>query len=134
MSHHETKDLDVPAKKAVESGAGEPIREGLIYEPHVDIIEDKEAITLFADLPGVAKDGVDIDVKEGVLTLSAPVGPLPEGWQPLFKEYEIGGFARRFSLSEKIDTERISAKLEHGVLRLTLPKMEQHKPRKIQIT
>ena len=130
----EKKELEVSEKKAIEKSDGEPTREGIMYQPHVDIIEDQEAITLFADLPGVNKDAVDIDVREGVLTLTAAVSPPPGNWQPVVKEYQMGGFTRRFSLSEKIDTDKINAKLEHGVLVLKLTKMEEHKPRKIVVT
>jgi len=133
MTEQTKKDLEVTEKKALESTAGEPTREGLMYEPHVDIIEDAEAITLYADMPGVKKSDVDIDVREGILTLTAPVRPINDAFQPLLKEYEIGGFTRRFSLSEKVDTESINARMDNGVLVLKLPKMEQHKPRKIQI-
>jgi len=133
MNDTSKKDLEVTEKKTLETTEGEPTREGLVYEPHVDIIEDAEAITLFADMPGVKKTDVDIDVREGILTLNAPVRPTSDGWQPLLKEYEIGGFTRRFALSEKVDTGRINARMDNGVLVLKLPKMEQHKPRKIQI-
>ena len=134
MTEEQKKDLEVTMKKAIEARDGEPTREGLMYQPHVDIIDETEAITLFADLPGVNRDDVDIDVREGVLTLTAPVSPTLDNWQPLLKEYELGGFSRRFSLSEKIDTDKISAKIEHGVLTLKLPKMEAHQPRKIAIS
>jgi HSP20 family molecular chaperone IbpA len=133
MTEQAKKDLEVAQKKTIESRDGEPTREGIVYQPHVDIIEDAQAITLFADLPGVAKESVDIDVREGILSLTAAVKSLPDTWQPMLKEYELGGFSRRFSLSEKIDTTKINAKLEHGVLTLELPKMEEHKPRKIEI-
>lgn len=127
------KDLEVAEKKTVEKADGEPTREGLVYMPNVDIIEDKESITLYADLPGVKKDDVDIDVREGILSLTATVATAQNNWTPVYREFETGGFSRRFSLSEVIDTERINAKLENGVLTLVLPKMEQHKPRRIQI-
>jgi HSP20 family molecular chaperone IbpA len=128
------KDLEVSEKKAIEKSDGEPTREGLMFQPHVDIVEDANAITLFADLPGVRKEDVDIDVREGVLTLTGPVSAADESWQSLVREFQMGGFTRRFTLSERIDTEKINAKLEHGVLRLDLPKVEQAKPRKIEIT
>ena len=133
MTEEQRRELEVSEKKTIKTSDGEPTREGLMYQPHVDIIEDSESITLFADLPGASKDGIDIDVREGVLTLTAPVSGTPEKWQTMLKEYELGGFTRRFSLSEKIDTAQINAKLEHGVLRLKLPKVEAHKPRKIDI-
>jgi HSP20 family protein len=127
------KEIEVAEKKEIEMTQGEPTREGLTFEPVVDIIEDKNAITLFADLPGVKRDTLDIDVKEGVLTISAPVPATPDNWQSLYQEYRPGGFTRRFSLSEVINTDAINAKLENGVLTLVLPKMEQHKPRRIEI-
>jgi HSP20 family protein len=128
------KDLEVAEKKTIEQSDGEPTREGLMFQPHVDIVEDETSITLFADLPGVRKEDIDIDVREGVLTLTAPVAPPEENWQPLAREFQMGGFTRRFTLSEHIDPECINAKLEHGVLRLALPKLEQAEPRKIEIT
>lgn len=130
----EQKDLEVSAKREIEKSEGEPTREGLMFQPHVDIVEDEQSIVLFADLPGVRKDDIDIDVREGVLTLTGPVSPPEESWQPLMREFQMGGFSRRFTLSERIDTERINAKLEHGVLRLELPKVAQAEPRKIEIT
>ena len=95
--------------------------------------KNAEAITLRADLPGVKKDAVEIDVREGVLTLSATVEPVPENWEPVYGEYPVGAFARRFSLGEKIDQDKINATMEHGVLTLVLPKIAAHQPRKIEI-
>ena len=134
MSNETQKDLEIAEKKTIEKIDGEPTREGIMFQPSVDIIEDAGSIILFADLPGVKKDAVDIDVREGVLTLSATVDMPPESWQPVLREYQLGGFGRRFSLSEKIDTQKITANLEHGVLRLELPKVAEHKPRKIAIS
>lgn len=131
---NEQKELEVAEKKTLENSEGEPTREGLMFQPHVDIVEDEQSITLFADLPGVRKEDIDIDVREGVLTLTGPVSTPNESWQPLLREFQMGGFTRRFTLSERIDTEQIHAKLEHGVLCLVLPKVEQAKPRKIQLS
>lgn len=133
MTRKERKELAVSEKQAVEQSDGEPTREGRMFVPQVDIIEDKEGITLRADLPGVKKDSVDIDVREDVLTLTAHVGAPNERWEPVYKEYEVGGFTRRFTLGEKIDREKISASIDNGVLTVVLPKAEAHKPRKIEI-
>jgi len=134
MTTKETKELEVTEKKAIEPGAGEPTREGVMYTPQVDIAEDSEAITLHADLPGVKRDAITIDVREGVLALTAMVDPLPEHWQPIYREYQVGGYERRFTVSDRIDSEKINAKLENGVLTLVLPKSEAQKPRKIKVT
>ncbi len=133
MTSKENQGMEVSEKRAIEPTAGEPTRQGIMYTPQVDIIEDPEAITLYADLPGVKRDDVVIDVREGVLSLSATVAPLPGNWQPLYREYQVGGYERRFNLGDRIDTEKIAAKLENGVLRLTLPKAESQKPRKIKV-
>ncbi|MBI5511812.1 MAG: Hsp20/alpha crystallin family protein [Deltaproteobacteria bacterium] len=133
MTTKEKKELEVAEKKVIAPTAGEPTRAGVMYTPQVDIIEDPEAIVLFADLPGVKRDAVGIDVRDGVLTLSATVEPLPSTWQPMYSEYQVGGYERRFSVSDRIDAEKINAKLENGVLRLVLPKAEAQKPRKVKV-
>jgi len=133
MFEKNKKEMEVPQKKTIEKGAEEHTREGIMYVPDVDIVEDQEAITLRADLPGVTKDNMSIDVREGVLTLTATVKPPEEHHRQVYREYDIGGFNRRFTLGERIDPEKISASLENGVLTLMLPKAEAHKPRKIEI-
>jgi len=133
MTTKEKKELEVTEKKPLAETNGEPMREGVYYTPQVDIVEDRDAITLYADLPGVTKDGVSIDVHEGVLTLTATTEPLPTQWQAVWKEYEVGGYTRKFSLSDRVDTEKINAKIENGVLALVLPKAESQKPRKVKI-
>lgn len=134
MSDKEKKELEVQGKKTLEKSEGEPTREGVMYVPYVDIIESGDAITLKADVPGAKKDGIDIDVREGVLTLTASVPRPPENLRPVYREYEAGGFTRRFTLGERIDQSKIEASLEQGVLTLVLPKAEEAKPRKIEIS
>ena len=133
MTDTERKELQVSEKRAIEKSDGEPTREGVMWVPQVDIIEEKEVITLRADLPGVKRENVDIDVREGVLSLTATLASTPENWQPLYGEYQLGGYSRRFTLGEKLDPSKITANMQDGVLTLVLPKAEQHKPRKIQI-
>jgi HSP20 family molecular chaperone IbpA len=133
MTDKEKKELQVVERQAIEKQEGEPTREGLMWVPQVDILEDKDAITLRADLPGVKKDNVEIDVREGVLSLSASLDSTPENWQPVYSEYQIGGYSRRFTLGEQIDQSKISATMDNGVLTLVLSKAEAAKPRKIEI-
>ena len=134
MTMQKERTLQVAEKQAFQKTGGESTWEGPMFAPQVDILEDSDAITLHADFPGVSKDGVAIDVQDGSLTLSSPVAPLPENWRPIYCEYEVGGYSRRFTLGEHVDQEKISAKMEHGVLHLVLPKAERVKPRKIQIS
>jgi len=134
MTDKEKKELEVSRKKEITKDAGEPTREGVTFVPEVDILESEEGITLHADLPGAKMEDVDIDIREGVLTLTATVEPVGENRSLLFHEYDIGGFQRRFNLGEKIDQEKIAASMSSGVLTLFLPKTAEHKPRKIEIS
>jgi HSP20 family protein len=130
----ESKELQAKEKNEVTASA-EQTRPGLVFSPAVDIFETDLEITLLADMPGVAADGVNIDLKDGVLTLSAD----PKPWEgpdesDVLVEFEIGRYYRQFTLSDAIDQEKINAKLEDGVLRLTLPKAQKAVPRKIAVT
>lgn len=127
------KELQVSEKRAVEARNGETTYEGRMYVPQVDIFEDEHRMTLRADLPGVKRDAIEIDLREGVLTLTAQAVRVPENWRAVYREHEVGGFTRRFTLGERIDQAKINATFEHGVLEVELPKAEAHKPRRIEI-
>lgn len=120
-------------KKEV-AGKAEQTKPGPVFTPSVDIFETETALTVLADLPGVTQANLDIDLHEDVLSI---VGHIEEDHEPgenvLLKEYETGQYIRKFTLSEVIDQEKIQAELLDGVLRLTLPKVEKAKPRKIQV-
>jgi HSP20 family protein len=134
MTEKEKKELQVSNKKAIEKSSGEPTREGVTFVPDVDITEDGDAITLYADLPGAEKEGLNIDVREGVLTLTATVKPVEMNHRLIYHEYDIGGFTRRFTLGEQIDQNKIEASLNNGILKLVLHKAEAAKPRKIKVS
>lgn len=129
----ENKDIAVREKTEMNKIEGEPTRAGTYYEPTVDIFESKEAFIVHADMPGATRDSLDIDVKDGVLSLTATVAQPEQSLRPVYREYGIGGYMRRFSLSNKIDSNRIDAVLKDGVLTLTLPKADNARPRKIEI-
>jgi HSP20 family protein len=125
--------LEKTEKRALEQSE-ETTWAGNTYEPAVDIWESDQELVLLADVPGAGKDDVEIDLHEDVLTIDARVSPDDyEGLRPLYSEYNVGNYYRRFSLGEMIDQEKISAEMEEGVLRVTLPKREKEKPRKITI-
>lgn len=90
--------------------------------PPVDIFETDEALTLVADLPGVASDGLQLGVEHDILTLE---GQAREG---------DAGYYRRFQLPDNLDLEKVSAQMRHGVLTVTLPKAAAARPRKIEVT
>lgn len=100
--------------------------------PPVDIFETAEGLVVKADLPGVAKEGLDVRVENNLLTIRAKAGHAAPG-DPLYREYTLVNFFRQFELNERVDQVKISADLKHGVLTLNLPKAEEAKPRKIEI-
>ena len=121
------------AEKQVATGRGESTKGLPTFIPQVDIYEDAKVITVQADMPGVDKDGVSINVKDDQLTINGKVSLPAEGETLLHKEYEVGNYFRQFTLSDVIDQEKITAKMADGVLTLTLPKAEKAVPRKIEI-
>jgi len=129
-----TQDIQARDKQEMKSNA-EQTTPGRVFSPLVDIFEDDHALTIVADMPGVPSDNVSIDLQEDVLTLSGvPSLSIPDNEETIVQEFEIGKFFRHFTLSEVIDQANIKAHLNHGVLRVTLPKIGPAKPRKIQIT
>ena len=129
----ESKDIQVRDKQEVTSPA-EQTKPGPVFSPDVDIFENEKEIVLLADMPGVKADDLNIDLRDNTLSLIGEVsndaGDDEEG---IVIEYQTGRYARQFTLSEVINQENIDAKLEDGVLRLTLPKVEKATPRKITV-
>lgn len=133
MNDKNSKELQVKPKQEVTTAA-EQTQPGMVFTPSVDIFETEREITLLADLPGVTPEKLTIDLRENTLTLTGEVEPAAKADEKgLLIEYETGKYYRQFSLSNVIDQSKIDAKLQDGVLRLTLPKVEEAKPRKIEI-
>jgi HSP20 family protein len=104
------------------------------FVPTTDIFETEDALTVVMEVPGVNKEAVDISVENDVLKIEAKIDPSKyDGMEPLYTEYNVGHFARSFTLSNKIDRQQIGAKLEDGILTLTLTKTKEATPRKISI-
>jgi len=127
------KDLQVREKQEV-TGPSEQTTAGPVFSPDVDIFETEKEIVMLADMPGVKAEDLTIDLDDNRLSIKGDVAPF-EGTneEDIVTEYEIGQYVRQFNLSEVIDQSKIEAKLEDGVLRLTLPKMEKATPRKITV-
>lgn len=115
--------------------APEPVHEAESYQtPLIDIHEGPDGLILEADLPGATEDGIAIQLEDNVLSLNARVPPpAPDGARLLHEEYRVGDYYRSFILSDEVERGRISAELKNGVLRLTLPKAERAKTRRIEI-
>lgn len=132
MADTNNREMQVKEKQEVEQP--EQTRPAPVFTPAVDIFETDNEITLLADLPGVKSDNLNIDLNEGVLTLSGDIEPFENpDEEDLMIEYEVGKYYRQFTLSEIIDQDKIEANLGDGVLRLRLPKAEKAKPRKIEV-
>ena len=130
----QTQEIQARDKQEVKA-ASEETTPGRVFSPHVDIFEDDEALTIVADMPGVPSENVSIDLQEDVLTLTGtPSLAIPEKEEFILQEFDTGKYFRQFRLSEVIDQANVKAKLDQGVLRVTLPKIKPAKPRKITIT
>jgi HSP20 family protein len=104
------------------------------FVPTADIFETEAALTVVLEMPGVDKSNVDISVEDGVLTIQGRLDfSKYEGMQPVYTEYNIGHYRRSFSLSNKIDQNKIGAEMKDGVLTLSMPKAEEAKPRRIAV-
>ena len=102
--------------------------------PPVDVIEDATGITLYADLPGVPRDKLNLQVEGDTLTIEAELGlDVPAGLASTHAEVQLARYRRVFTLSKELDAEKVNAELQHGVLRLRIPKAEHAQPRKVQV-
>jgi HSP20 family molecular chaperone IbpA len=112
--------------------ANAPAEETLL--PPVDVIEDGTGITLYADLPGVPKDRLELHVEADQLTLEGQVGmDTPEGLEATHVEVERPRYRRVFTLSKELDPGKVSAEFANGVLKLRIPKAEHAQPKRIEV-
>jgi HSP20 family protein len=102
--------------------------------PPVDVIEDSTGITLRADMPGVPKDKLKLQVEADTLTIEGEVSfAMPDGMEASYAEVSVPRFRRVFTLSKELDTGKVSAELKNGVLSLRIPKAAHAQPRRIEI-
>ncbi|WP_114815174.1 Hsp20/alpha crystallin family protein [Paraburkholderia kururiensis] len=113
--------------------AGQPARRVTLIPP-VDIYEDSHGVTLWADLPGVSKDKLNVSVQDGNLSIEAEaVVPVPSNLRVQHAEMREPHFARTFVLSPDFDTSTIEANLANGVLKLTIARRDEARPRRIEV-
>lgn len=102
--------------------------------PPVDVIEDASGITLYADLPGVPKDKLNLQLEASSLTIEGEMAlQTPAGMESTHAEVRLPRYHRVFSLSRELDSEKASAEFNNGVLKLRIPKAEHAQPRKIEV-
>ena len=125
--------LEVQEKKELVA-KGEKTVPARYYVPNTDIYETDDALMVVMEVPGVDRDNIDVKVENDELRVEARIDfSKYEGLEPLYTEYNVGHFARTFRLSHMIDQQTIGATLTDGVLTLTLKKVQQAQPRRIEI-
>ena len=102
--------------------------------PKVNIVETKDSFILEAEMPGVSKEGLEVRLEGNELTIVGRRQTGVPGAEPVYRESNPRDFRREFVLDPSIDTSKLSATIDQGVLTVTLPKTEKVKPRKIQVT
>ena len=122
-----------PAKDRADLARPEATRGGVYFTPRVDIAENEKELTLFAEVPGVKPDDVNLRYENGELLLNCRVQPRSQGKNLLLQEYDEGDFYRAFTIHESIDAGRISAECKNGVLTVHLPKQQAAQPQRVPI-
>lgn len=116
------------------SKANESERAQAALLPPVDVIEDATGITLYADLPGVPKDRLNLQLEASSLTIEGEVDlGTPDGMESSHAEVRLPRYRRVFTLSKELDSEKATAEFKNGVLKLRIPKTEHMQPRKIEV-
>lgn len=127
-------EVQVRKEEAQELDGAERTRTRRVFIPKVDIYETGEAVILLADMPGVNEESVDITLEKNILTIKGYVNyEGEEGYSLAYNEYNVGDYERTFALSDEVDRNQIEAAMKGGVLRLTLPKAEMARTRKITV-
>jgi HSP20 family molecular chaperone IbpA len=102
--------------------------------PPVDVVEDANGITLYADLPGVGREQLQLRVDGDQLSIDADLAlPVAEGLSPMHAEITRHRYQRTFTLSKELDAGQVSAEMAQGVLRVRIPKVAQAQPRRIEV-
>jgi HSP20 family protein len=111
-----------------------PATQAWALMPRVDVIEDASGITILADLPGVAKENLELKIEGDVLVVSGAMSPFAPGvLEPVYAEVRLSRYRRSFTLSRELDASRTEASLRDGVLKLMIPKQAKAQQRRILI-
>jgi HSP20 family protein len=130
----DSQELQVQQKREVEKKT-EGTTPGRVFVPVTDIFETPEALTVALEMPGVDRNSLEARVEDNVVNIEGRIDFAKyEGMQPVYTEYIVGHYARTFEISNKIDQSKISAQMKDGVVTIVLPKAEQAKPRRIDVS
>jgi HSP20 family molecular chaperone IbpA len=130
-----TQGLIAASSEVVPGADGVAAAPRLLFNPPIDIYETEDGLVLYADLPGVTPEGLDLQVQNNRLTLFGRTQQRDQTDAALLhQEYQEGDFLRSFILSDEVDHDRIQAKLTNGLLRVDLPRAPRAKPRRIEVS
>ena len=133
MSNNVQTSSSASSPSSVATGSQRQPQQRFVVPP-VDVFENEASITLLADMPGVVRDDLHVRVDGDSLVLEATASTVgPENMELVYGELQCPTYRRQFTLSRELDTQRIEAQLRDGVLRLTIPKAEEARPRRIQV-
>ena len=129
----DSKEMAVREKKEMVAKEEKTVP-GRYYIPYADIFETEETLSVVMEMPGVEKKDLTVNVEKDVLRVDGRIDfSKYKEMEPVYAEYNVGHYARSFTLGGAIDQDKIGASLEDGVLTLTLPKAKHAQPRKIAI-
>lgn len=131
----ETKAMQVQEQELIPESETERTRECTCFVPRADVYETEENVFVVVDMPGVNEENIDITLENNILTITGNTTlESPAEYSLAFGEFEPGDYERSFRITDRINREGIQANYKDGVLRLTLPKAEEAKLRKISVT
>jgi HSP20 family protein len=134
MAEERAQSLSISEKREVDTSIHQELRSGNWFIPATDVYETPEEVMLIMDMPGVCFDCAHLNIVEDELIITGHVthGEDDDDYV-LYREYDVGHYHRHFGLPEMIDRGKIEARMADGVLTVTMPKVEQVKPRRIPI-
>ena len=130
----ENKSMVVQEQEMVETEGAERMSRRATFIPRSDIYETDENIVIMVDMPGAREEFIDITIEKDILMINGTsTHGAPDGYDLVFAEFEAGNYERNFRLTDHINRDGIEAVFMDGVLKLTLPKAEEAKVRKIVV-
>lgn len=129
-----TNAMEVQEQEMVQTEGSERLRSRATFVPRSDIYETEDNVVVTVDMPGVSENNIDLTLEKNILTINGISShDAPDGYALAFAEFQSGDYERSFRLTDEINRDGIEALLKDGVLKLTLPKAEVAKTRKISV-